>query len=98
MENKFRSESAWSRAARGAFGALACWERRASREIGCVVGLVTEDEGGKEDVEDEACGREELELDDEWRSRMRLLSKDELRGELMVTAAGDCISTLNGRK
>lgn len=60
-------------------------------EIGCVVGLVAEgveNEGGKEEVEDEAGGREEVELDDEWRSR-GVPSKAELGGELMAGVASD---------
>jgi hypothetical protein len=48
-----------------------------------------ENEGGKEEVEDEAGGREEVELDDECRSRIWAPSKDELRGELMAAIASD---------
>lgn len=57
--------------------------------IGRVVGLVAEEveeEGGKEEEEEEAGGRQE---EDEWRSRIRVLSKDELGGELMVGTASD---------
>lgn len=52
-----------------------------------LVAVGVENEGGKE--EEEAGGREEVELDDEWRSRIWVPSKDELGGELMAAIASD---------
>lgn len=49
-------------------------------------------------MEDEASGREEVELDDEWRSRVWVPSKNELGGELMAAIVlGQIKTTVGGR-
>lgn len=79
-ENTFRSESAWSRAARDGFGAPACWARSASSVMGPVVGFdneVVDAEVGIDDVEEDVCGRMDIgdEEEDECRELMVLLGK-----------------------